>query len=311
MQDPAPFKVYRRPEGAPDKPQRWCRLRQGVADLHRRADLCQNINGRYYDAFAKVDTDTTLDELIPPSSGRLCSRRNDIGPAAVWRARRAVTGSHCRGEFLIQGLRNRDLQRLLYPRPTVWPPRTAPTLSGCQSKNPSAARARATSEGFHHTPLSRHFPRERNPGCDPRRAQGHAQTLEYTGRLVKSSRRAMKLHVSSADERRSNTKLRSCFYLRSSALLTCRIVAPLRRNFRKEPFLLSVLRSTPRPRTSKHRQRTNQSAQRGLPPCIRQYAASPCSFPPRFLRVLRDSALKRKGYQSPGCGHGRARFHPC
>ena len=34
MQDPESFKVYRHPEGKPESPQQWYRLRQGIADLH-------------------------------------------------------------------------------------------------------------------------------------------------------------------------------------------------------------------------------------------------------------------------------------
>jgi len=37
MQDPEDFKVYRRPEGSPDSPLAWLRMRKGIADLHRRA----------------------------------------------------------------------------------------------------------------------------------------------------------------------------------------------------------------------------------------------------------------------------------
>ncbi|MCU1233028.1 MAG: hypothetical protein JWP63_995 [Candidatus Solibacter sp.] len=38
IQDPDSFKVYRRPEGQPESPQRWYRLRHSVADLHRQAE---------------------------------------------------------------------------------------------------------------------------------------------------------------------------------------------------------------------------------------------------------------------------------
>jgi len=118
MQDPGPFKVYRRPEGAPDKPQRWCRLRQGVADLHRRADICQNINGRYYDAFAKVDTDTTLDELIAAIQRPVMQQEKRYRALQPFGAPDVqLLEAICRGEFLIQGLRNRDLQGLLYAQP--------------------------------------------------------------------------------------------------------------------------------------------------------------------------------------------------
>jgi hypothetical protein len=44
MQDPEAFKVYRRAEGKPESPEQWYRLRHGVADLHRRAEICQKIN---------------------------------------------------------------------------------------------------------------------------------------------------------------------------------------------------------------------------------------------------------------------------
>jgi len=64
MQDPESFKVYRHPEGQPESPSRWYRLRQGIADLQRRAEICQKGNERYLNALAAVDTDTTLEELI-------------------------------------------------------------------------------------------------------------------------------------------------------------------------------------------------------------------------------------------------------
>lgn len=50
MQDPEMFQVYRRPEGQPEAPARWYRLRHGVADLHRRAAISQKANERYLDA---------------------------------------------------------------------------------------------------------------------------------------------------------------------------------------------------------------------------------------------------------------------
>jgi hypothetical protein len=118
MQDPDPFKVYRRPEGEPQKPQRWYRLRQGVADLHRRAEICQKVNERYLNAFAAVDTDTTLEELI----GAI--QRPVVQQEKRYRALQPfgepdvlLLEAISRGEFLIQGLRNRDVQRLLYPPP--------------------------------------------------------------------------------------------------------------------------------------------------------------------------------------------------
>src|SRR5712691_4264608 len=64
MQDPEDFTVYRRPEGTPDSPLAWLRMRNGIADLHRRAEVSQKANERYLDALASVDDSTSLRELV-------------------------------------------------------------------------------------------------------------------------------------------------------------------------------------------------------------------------------------------------------
>ena len=118
MQDPEPFKVYRRPEGEPDKPRRWYRLRQGIADLHRRAEICQKVNQRYLNAFAAVDTDTTLEELIDAIQRpveKQSKRHRALSPFAEPDV--LLLEAISRGEFLIQGLRNRDLKKILYQQP--------------------------------------------------------------------------------------------------------------------------------------------------------------------------------------------------
>jgi hypothetical protein len=120
LQDPEPFKVYRRPEGEPDQPQRWYRLRQGVADLHRRAEICEKINERYLDAFAVVDTDTSMEELLAPLQRPVIrgqKRHRALQPFAEPDV--LLLEAISRGEFLIHGVRNRDLQQLLYGQPAA------------------------------------------------------------------------------------------------------------------------------------------------------------------------------------------------
>ena len=118
MQDPEPFRVYRRPEGEPEKPRRWYRLRQGIADLHRRAEIGQKINERYLNALAVVDTDTSLEELIA-NIQRPVFRKQKRNRALQPFSEPDVTllEAISRGDFFIQGLRNRDLQKLLYSQP--------------------------------------------------------------------------------------------------------------------------------------------------------------------------------------------------
>jgi hypothetical protein len=70
MDDPEDFKVYRRPEGDQDAPLAWLRMRKGIADLHRRAEVSQRANDRYLDALASVDDSTSLRELVGRGSAR-------------------------------------------------------------------------------------------------------------------------------------------------------------------------------------------------------------------------------------------------
>ena len=114
------FQVYRAKQGEPDGSLAWRPLRQGVADLPRRAEVANRAAERYLDALASVELDTTLEDIL---------RRLD--QPRVWRGRRvralrpfaaddsqllrAMSG----GEFSLNGLRNRDLQRVFFPQPAA------------------------------------------------------------------------------------------------------------------------------------------------------------------------------------------------
>ena len=71
LQNTADLRVYRPREGDPQGVLAWRRMRRGIADLHRRAQISQQATERYLDALAEVDEDTTLEELV----GRLGQRR--------------------------------------------------------------------------------------------------------------------------------------------------------------------------------------------------------------------------------------------
>ena len=99
----------------------WRQMRRGVADLYRRAEVSRKATERYLDAFASVDEDTTLEELI---------RR--LGQPKQWRGRRvralrpfaddsALVEAVSRGEFAINGFRNRDLRAIFFPRAAKTP----------------------------------------------------------------------------------------------------------------------------------------------------------------------------------------------
>lgn len=122
LNSPGQFRVFRHKTGEPEGPMQWRPLRAGVADLHRRADVSQKALDRYCTALARVDDTTTLRELIAPLEKRV-----------RWHGRpiRALHPFECgdlalltavnRGEFTINGLRNRDLQTLLFGTPAAKP----------------------------------------------------------------------------------------------------------------------------------------------------------------------------------------------
>lgn len=113
--DVSDLKVYRPKEGGREDEKEWRVLRKGVADLHRRAQVSQAANERYLDALASVDDSATLEE-------RVCR----VTEPTTWKGKRvralrplaaedtALLAAVSRGEFTVNGLRNRDLRPLLY-----------------------------------------------------------------------------------------------------------------------------------------------------------------------------------------------------
>jgi hypothetical protein len=114
INDPKVFKVYRAAEGGPSDQKAWRRMRRGVADLSRRAAVSQAGNERYLEALAVVDHEQPLEACLTG----LCR-------PVVWAGRRARALSPFgadgallsllgRGEYAVNGFRNRDLQAGLY-----------------------------------------------------------------------------------------------------------------------------------------------------------------------------------------------------
>ena len=109
------LKVYRPKEGGPEEEKEWRPMRKGVADLQRRAQVSQAANARYLEALTSVDDGATLEERL----GRVTApaswhgkRVRALQPFAA--ADMALLEGVSRGEFAINGLRNRDLRPLLY-----------------------------------------------------------------------------------------------------------------------------------------------------------------------------------------------------
>jgi hypothetical protein len=151
MRQPGDFKVYRAAQGNPEGPKTRRPMRKGIADLQCRAEVGQAANGRYLEALAAVHNTVPLRQLVEPLCRPVAepAQRPDSSPApessVPWtgtseeapsaprkadvkasRPRRvralnplapadaALLEAVSRHEFLINGLRNRDLRSLLY-----------------------------------------------------------------------------------------------------------------------------------------------------------------------------------------------------
>jgi hypothetical protein len=94
-------------------------MRKGVADMPRRAEVSKASNDRYLDALAAAATPVPLKTLTDKLSARVRWKGKPVrGLNLLGVADAALLAAIGRGEFLINGLRNRDVQGLLFARAT-------------------------------------------------------------------------------------------------------------------------------------------------------------------------------------------------
>jgi hypothetical protein len=116
MNDPGDFKVYRPKEGDPKGTLAWRPLRRGIADIHRRADVQQAANERYLDALASLDTDRSVKEVVTPVCRPTRWKHQRARALRPWsEPDQPLLHIISRGEFTLNGFRNRDILAHLYP----------------------------------------------------------------------------------------------------------------------------------------------------------------------------------------------------
>ncbi len=125
------FKVYRTLENDPEGPMAYRRMRQGVADLHQRAEVGRKINERYAASLATVEETAPLGEVAADLGkrqhwhGKSVRALNPLATEDV-----ALLEAVSRGEFLISGFRNRDIRPILYSNREAVDPVEAKAQSG-------------------------------------------------------------------------------------------------------------------------------------------------------------------------------------
>lgn len=120
MDAPTDFKVYRRLEGHPEGAWAWQRMRKGIADLYRRAQVSRKVNDRYLNALAPADDSTTLDQLVRRLHHPTLYQGKPVRAMRPFASDdRSLLQAISQGQFTINGFRNRDLQALLYHAPAT------------------------------------------------------------------------------------------------------------------------------------------------------------------------------------------------
>ena len=117
INEPKDFRVWRGPENDPAGKRQWRILRRSVADLHRRAEVCRAACDRHLDALAAVTVKTSLAE----EAASVCQavkkdgrRHRALNPLAA--ADAALLAVVHRGEYALNGFRNRDVRHALHGR---------------------------------------------------------------------------------------------------------------------------------------------------------------------------------------------------
>lgn len=111
------FRTYRPKEGGDPEDLQWRQMRKGVADIYRRTEVSQKVNERLINALASVDDSRRLEELIAGIQEPQILKGRRVRALTPFGKDRALLEAVNRGEFLINGIRNRELQAILYDQP--------------------------------------------------------------------------------------------------------------------------------------------------------------------------------------------------
>jgi hypothetical protein len=122
INDASHFKVQRPSDTDPAGPVDWREMRRSVAELPRRAEVCQQVNERYLEAMSAVKETRSVRELVEP----ICARVTEPGKKSERKLRAlnpwskedaALLQTIGDPKWMVAGIRNRDLVAILYPEP--------------------------------------------------------------------------------------------------------------------------------------------------------------------------------------------------
>ena len=113
------LRVFRPTIDQPRGPQAWRKMRRGVADLYRRAELSRKAAERYLDGFSVIDDGSTLDQVLARTRTPTNWRGYRVRALHPFDQDQQLLIAIARGEFTLTGFRNRDLQPYLFDSPAA------------------------------------------------------------------------------------------------------------------------------------------------------------------------------------------------
>ena len=116
INEPKDFRVWRRAENKPESKAQWRGLRRSVADFGRRAEVSRKATDRHLTALAAVEIDSALGQeaaqVCRRAVGRKKQRHRALNPMGD--ADGHLMAAVSRGEYAINGFRNRDVRGRLH-----------------------------------------------------------------------------------------------------------------------------------------------------------------------------------------------------
>jgi hypothetical protein len=115
INEPKDFRVWRGAENKPQSKWQWRELRRSVADFGRRAEVSRKATDRHLTALAAVEIDSPLGQeaaKVCRAVGSKKGRHRALNPMGD--ADGELMAAVSRGEYAINGIRNRDVRVHLY-----------------------------------------------------------------------------------------------------------------------------------------------------------------------------------------------------
>jgi hypothetical protein len=110
------YTVFRHPDDDKRRAQSWQKMRKGVSDLHRRCQVSDQCNERYADSLAAVQVEEKLREVVSEACNRVTKKGKRYRGINPWQDEDyRLLMFLAKGENAINGFRNHDIRKWLYP----------------------------------------------------------------------------------------------------------------------------------------------------------------------------------------------------